>query len=122
MEKLRNDIKKILLLEMAISARKRNNDNPELMTDANRIFLALKLRLSNIDELKDLSKNVVKPIPLTFEIAEEFYDYVYHLLDGDLKGIYSISSIIEAVSIYREMIPELKQYFGKEFEDMFKKE
>ena len=122
MEKLRNDIKKILLLEMAISARKRNNDNPELMTDANRIFLALKLRLSNIDELKDLSKNVVKPIPLTFEIAEEFYDYVYYLLDGDLKGIYSISSIIEAVSIYREMIPELKQYFGKEFEDMFKKE
>lgn len=107
---------------MAISARKRNNDNPELMTDANRIFLALKLRLSNIDELKDLSKNVVKPIPLTFEIAEEFYDYVYYLLDGDLKGIYSISSIIEAVSIYREMIPELKQYFGKEFEDMFKKE
>ena len=119
MEKIRNDIKKFSLLEMAISARKINNDNPEAMTDANRIFLALKLRLSNIDELKDLSKSIVKPVPLTFEIAEEFYDCIYHFLDGDLKGIYDINNIIEVISIYREMIPELKQYFGKEFEDIF---
>ena len=100
------------ILECAIEARSSRIIKP--LTDSQKVFLALHSKTLSLDELKSLSSEI-NNIPLTMEIAEIFHDCVYSWLNAELQGVYTLNDIIEAIRLYIKMIPELAEFYGKDF-------